>query len=96
MIVNRVSAIRTFIAVGVILAAVACARPPVEVAVKPVPAALDSAEAALWVAAERRACRGRFETIIDESVIAPATNRDSTPTLRYVQRVSGVRCSPST
>lgn len=71
-----------------VFAAGACAHAPADV-MKPVPADLDSAGTARWVAAERRACRGVFEMVVDEGEVA---RPDSTRTFHYIRRVAGVRC----
>jgi hypothetical protein len=80
------------VVVGLLLGAVACPQPRIDAAVKPVPADLDSAATDRWLAAERRACRGTFETLIDEGAVAQRTPPDSATTFRYFRRVTGVRC----
>jgi hypothetical protein len=92
---NHLGAHRAAFALGVILSA-ACARPAADGAVKPVPTGLDSAATVRWVAAERRACRGVFETLVDEGLATQATQRESAGTVRYFQRVTGVRCTSGT
>ncbi len=57
----------------------------------PVPARLDSAATAAWVAAQQRACRGRFLRVFDE-VMTWNRQRDSLPLFRYAQVLRAVQC----
>ena len=84
---------RLRIALGLILSAAACARPPAEIAVSPVPPGLDSIATVRWVAGERSACRGVFEAIFDEGMVGRATQPDSARSLRYFARIAAVRCT---
>lgn len=77
--------------VAFLLNVLACARAPATPAVTPVPAGLDSGAVERWVAAERRSCRGAFETLSDEGAVATG---DSARVFRYFRRVTSVRCTP--
>jgi hypothetical protein len=56
-----------------------------------VPAGLDSAATERWAAEQRRACRGQFYSLFDESMIG-RKGPDSTVVYRYERRFSGVQC----
>jgi hypothetical protein len=64
---------------------------PTMSAAVPVPPGLDSAATAQWVAAQQRACRGRFVRVSDE-VMTWNRQQDSLPHYRYAQVLRAVQC----
>ena len=60
------------------------------------PPGLDSAATERWVPAERRACRGTFYTVFDETAVARTPQADSATAYRYKLYAAGVQCFSKT